>query len=130
MAFLSEPTLGFRRSGANALTLQGNFATTASIVSGTTVNATTLFLGNTTGTGLNLNVADGQANLLKNGGATGVGLDFVTDAVLKVRTRAQTGYATVDALGYSVSGTAGVASFGPAGVVSITIVNGIVTAIS
>jgi hypothetical protein len=50
--------------------------------------------------------ADGQVNVKNNGNTSGVGLDVATDAVLKVRTRAQTGYATVDALGYRVSGVA------------------------
>ena len=59
----------------------------------------------------------------------GVGVDVATDAVFKVRTRAHTGYATVDALGYSVSGVAG-ASKAAGPVTSITVVNGIVTAIS
>jgi hypothetical protein len=51
--------------------------------------------------------ANGQMNLYPNAETTGVGLDFATDAILKVRTRAQTGYATVDALAYQVSGVAG-----------------------
>ncbi len=38
---------------------------------------------------------------------TGFGLDVVTDAVMKVRTRAHTGYATVDALAYRINGGAG-----------------------
>lgn len=71
----------------------------------------------------------GQWTLTNTAISAGVGLDVATDAVLKVRTRAQTGYATVDALGYQASGAAGV-SFGPAAVASITVVNGIVTAIS
>lgn len=51
------------------------------------------------------------------------------DAVMRVRTRDQASYASVDALGYSVSGAAG-ASKGAGAVTSITVVNGIVTAIS
>ncbi len=74
--------------------------------------------------------ADGQLNVMTNVQTAGTGFDVATDAVLKIRTRAQTGYATVDALGYKVSGVAGVAAFGPSAVASITIVNGIVTAIS
>ncbi len=74
--------------------------------------------------------ADGQMNVTNIATSSGVGVDVTTDAVMKVRTRAQTGYATVDALGYKVSGVAGVAAFGPSAVASITIVNGIVTAIS
>lgn len=73
--------------------------------------------------------ADGQMNVTKNAQTIGVGFDFTTDAVLKVRTRAQSAYATVDALGYSVGGVAG-ASKGAGPVTSITVVNGIVTAIT
>ncbi len=74
--------------------------------------------------------ADAQINLANFATSLGVGLDFATDAILKVRTRAQTGYATVDALGYKVSGVAGVATFGPAAVASITVTNGLIVAIS
>lgn len=70
-----------------------------------------------------------QINLLNSSINAGVGLDIGTDAVLKIRTRAQTGYATVDCLGLKASGVAG-ASFGPSAVASITVVNGIITAIS
>lgn len=73
--------------------------------------------------------ADTHINLLTLAETVGVGLDIGTDAVLKVRTRAQTGYATVDCLGLKASGVAGV-NFGPAHPASITIVNGIVTACS
>lgn len=73
--------------------------------------------------------ADGKFNWLTAAGTVGAGIDITTDALLKIRTRAQTGYATVDALAYQVSGVAG-ASFGPGAVTSITVVNGIVTAIS
>jgi hypothetical protein len=74
--------------------------------------------------------ADAQLNCENFAASLGVGLDFATDAVLKIRTRAQTGYATIDALGYKVSGVAGVATFGPSAVASITVVNGLITAIS
>jgi hypothetical protein len=60
---------------------------------------------------------------------TGVGIDVATDATLKIRTRAQTGYATTDTLGLKSSASAG-ASFGPSAVASLTTVNGIVTAAS
>lgn len=73
--------------------------------------------------------ATGLVNITTNAQTAGVGFDVATDAVLKVRTRAQTGYATVDALAYQASGAAGV-SYGPAGVTSITVVGGIITAIS
>ncbi len=74
-------------------------------------------------------VSDGQLTFSNGSGLTGAGFDVTTDSVLKIRTRAQTGYATVDALGYSVSGVAG-ASKAAGPVTSITIVNGIVTACS
>jgi hypothetical protein len=73
--------------------------------------------------------ANGQFVVENNTAAAGVGLDVSTDSLVKIRTRAHTGYATVDALGYSVSGVAGASKVaGP--VTSITVVNGIVTAIS
>ncbi len=50
--------------------------------------------------------ADGQINFTNNATTIGAGFDFGTDAILKIRTRAQTGYATLDALGYRVSGVA------------------------
>jgi len=49
--------------------------------------------------------ADGTFNFLIHGGATGAGIDVATSNVLKVRTPAQTGYATVDAGGFSNKGT-------------------------
>lgn len=73
--------------------------------------------------------ADGQFDLLNDASTAGIGFDVTTDAVLKVRTRAQTGYATMDCLGLKASGAAG-ASYGPGIVTSITVVNGIVTACS
>ncbi len=73
--------------------------------------------------------ASGKFTLMNPGQTAGVGLDVTTDAVLKVRTMAHGAYATVDALGYSVGGVAG-ASKGAGAVTSITVVNGLVTAIS
>jgi len=71
--------------------------------------------------------ADGKWLLRNNAGSGGFGLDATVADVFRVRTRAHTGYATVDALGYSVSGVAGASkTAGP--VTSITVVNGIVTA--
>ena len=74
--------------------------------------------------------ADSQINFTNNLTTIGAGIDVGTDAIMKIRTRAQTGYATIDALGYKVSGVAGVAAFGPSAVASITVVNGLITAIS
>lgn len=48
--------------------------------------------------------ANGQINWFNSALSAGVGFDHATDAVLKVRTTAQTAYATVDALAYQVSG--------------------------
>lgn len=73
--------------------------------------------------------ADSQWNLTKNDASAGVGLDVSTDAVMKVRVRAQNAYATIDCLGIKSSGGAP-PSFGPGLPTSITVVNGIVTAIS
>jgi len=50
-------------------------------------------------------IAAGQMNLVT--GSVGVGVDFATDTIFKVRTRAQTGYAAVDALSYRINGGAG-----------------------
>jgi len=74
-------------------------------------------------------VSDGKIIIQNDGLTAGVGIDVTTDAVLKLRTRAHTGYATLDCLGLKASGAAG-ASFGPGLPTSITVVNGIVTAIS
>lgn len=73
--------------------------------------------------------ANGQLNFINSSNTAGVGFDFATDAVLKLRTRAQSAYATLDVLGLKASGVAG-ASFGPGLPTSITVVNGIITAIS
>lgn len=70
-----------------------------------------------------LSPADGQVNAFNNASSSGVGLDVNTNAVLKVRTTAQTGYATVDALAYQVSGVAGATGT----FANVTVVNGIVT---
>jgi hypothetical protein len=73
--------------------------------------------------------ADGQVNLASYTGV-GFGFDGLTDGTMKVRTRAQTGYATVDALGYSASGTPGFnGTVTTASLVgkTITITNGIIT---
>ncbi len=66
--------------------------------------------------------ANAQLNVFNNAGTAGVGLDVATDAILKVRNRAQNGYATVDALGYQASGTPGVSGT----FTTVTTVNGIV----
>ena len=71
-------------------------------------------------------VGNGTTNLTNNAETAGIGIDVATDAVLKVRTRAQTGYATLDCLGLKASGAAGFnGTVTP--VNTITVVNGIVT---
>jgi hypothetical protein len=69
--------------------------------------------------------------LIENSTATsGAVLDVITaDAQVRVRNRANSAYGTVDCLGLKASGAAG-ANFGPAAVASLTVVNGIVTAVS
>lgn len=70
--------------------------------------------------------ANAQLNLTNFAGAAGIGFDVSTDTLLKIRTRAQTGYGTIDCLGLKASGTAGFnGTVGP--VATITVVNGIVT---
>jgi hypothetical protein len=131
IAFASEPTLGIYRSQAGVINVTGGALVCASsITSGGNMfpALTSSVIWGATRNRLNA-PADGQMNLTNLAQTAGFGFDCLTDAVLKVRTRAQTGYATVDALGYRASGAAGV-SFGPAAVASITVVNGIVTAIS
>lgn len=67
--------------------------------------------------GGNARISDGGADsqlILQDQNITkGVGLDFGTDAVLKIRTRALTAYATVDALGLRLAGAPAVVSTAP-----------------
>lgn len=72
---------------------------------------------------------DAQMNLTNNAATSGVGLQLQTDGTLIVANRAQNAYGFVDAK-YKAEGTAGVASFGPSAVASITVKDGIITAIS
>ncbi len=73
--------------------------------------------------------ANGQMNIRNQADSAGVGLDVATDAVMKVRTRAQSAYATVDCLGLRASGAAGFnGTVAPP--LTITCVNGIVTNIA
>jgi hypothetical protein len=64
-----------------------------------------------------------------NNGSTGFGLQTGTADVMIVANQAQSAYAKVDCLGLKSSGVA-CPSFGPAAVASITVVNGLITAIS
>lgn len=75
--------------------------------------------------------SDGTYNIRNNSNSAGIGFDVTTDSTLKVRTRAQTGYGTVDALGYSVSGTPGATHAAcSVAITAITVTNGIITAIT
>jgi len=67
--------------------------------------------------------ADGQFNLTTAAESAGVGLDVTSDAVLMLRTRAQSAYATLDVLGLKASGVAGATGT----FANVTVVNGIVT---
>ncbi len=131
LAFASEPGTGFFKQAAGSLGVALSGGEWARFSAGNFLvfgNTATVALGNSSDALLS-RVAAGQINMT-DASSHGIGFDVVTDAVMKVRTRAQTGYATVDALGYKVSGVAGVAAFGPSAVASITVVNGIITAIS
>lgn len=140
-AFSGDPTTGLASSAVGTLDfvtagvsrvsiLAGQMNTSVTITSTSYIIATLgLFPAGGSKTGMQ-SPADGQLNILPSALTTGVGFDVNTNSVLKVRTIAQTGYATVDALGYKVSGVAGLASFGPAVVNSLTVVNGLVTAAS
>ncbi len=136
ISFLNEPLSGFFRQATNIIGISVGGSLRMAFDSSGSLNQFSLIscaltwggLGNSADVILS-RVAAGQVNVT-DASSHGIGFDVVTDAVMKVRTRAQTGYATVDALGYKVSGVAGVASFGPSPVGSITIVGGIVTAIS
>lgn len=59
------------------------------------------------------NSADGKWQFFNNAGSAGFGLDVTTNAVAKIRTTAQTGYATVDALGLNLAGAPAVVSTAP-----------------
>ena len=57
--------------------------------------------------------ANGQMNLTNNAVSSGVGFDVNTDSLLKVRTRAQTGYAAVDAGNRLLSGVLMISATAP-----------------
>lgn len=89
-------------------------------ISGTGVVATSLFpntsivFGSGTST-IFTNTADGKPNLTNNAASAGAGFDVTTDALLKIRTRAQTGYADIGLdkiLYYGSDATGGIATVG------------------
>lgn len=73
--------------------------------------------------------ADAEMNFLNNAQTSGFGVQMGTDGTMIVANRAQNAYGFVDAK-YKAEGTAGVATFGPSAVASITVKDGIITAIS
>lgn len=96
-----------------------------------TINSALLALasGGTAAANLSNGGVSGQFNMLNAGSTAGIGVDVATDAVFKLRTRAQTGYATLDCLGLKSSGAAGASGTGTV-LTALTVVNGIVTAIT
>ena len=118
-------------TAAGAVTIANGISTTGSndITSGRSLILASTGTVSTVARGKISFPADGQQNMLNNAESAGVGFDYATDAVLKLRTRAQSAYATFDALAYRVGGVAGV-DFGPGLPTSLTIVKGIVTAAS
>ena len=112
-------------SVTGAITATGNLTLTAGnlfVPASGLINATNRFF-------FRGGSSNGLLEMSDNGGTLGVGFDVTTDALLKLRTRTQGAYATLDCLGLKASGTAG-ANFGPSPVASLTIVNGIVTVAS
>lgn len=123
ISFASETTLGFYRSGAGTIGLAGG---TLILTGGGVKVPAANVLGWSSST-LMFPPADGQMNIANSGQTAGIGFDFATDSLLKLRTRAQTGYATLDCLGLKASGVAGASGTGTV-VTQLTVVNGIVTA--
>jgi hypothetical protein len=123
--------LGYSLNGAAAsypltVTSAGGLTTGNFIVAGGSVFAATgsSFIFNSRS--IMRSQSDGTWDLVNNGSTSGFGLDGNTDAVAKLRTRAQNAYATLDCLGLKASGAAGFnGTVTP--VTTITVVNGIVT---
>lgn len=82
-----------------------------------------------TGRSILTSTADGRVSLTNAAASAGIGFDFATDGTVKVNTRTHSGYGTIDAGAYYVGGVAGASASGAA-VTSITVVAGIVTAIT
>ncbi len=115
-SFTSDPDTGLYLGQANRLDVAvagvAVMDVTSSTVrvsgaSGIVLNSAPLQFG-TAGAG-DTTVARAAAtklNLTNTAASAGVGLDFATDGVLKIRVLAQNAYATVDALAYQTSGAA------------------------
>jgi hypothetical protein len=96
----------------------GNIVSDAVVQAGAT--STIFFIGR----GTLGSPADGQLNLTNAAISSGVGLDFATDGVLKIRTRAQTGAGGIGFASVAVSGTAPTIASGGCTSPSVTWSNG------
>ena len=101
LAFTSEPTLGLRRISAGILGVEGQLTVSAGIFAGQTAGvsfqaASSGFITWSGRGGFSM-PGDGKLNLTVNANNAGVGFDYTSDAVLKIRTRAQTGDASLTA---------------------------------
>jgi len=91
----------------------GNFVAATSINAGTNVNVAAGSYLTWTSRNRIYAPADGQINLTDFATTHGFGFDVATDGVAKIRTRAQTGYATVDALQLNLNGVPVLTSTAP-----------------
>lgn len=91
-----------------ATTTVGTLVSTANLISSGSVQASAAGLFYWTTRASMVSPADGQINFTNAAATSGAGFDVTSDGVLSIRTRAQSGYATVNALAYQTSGTAGV----------------------
>lgn len=113
IAFAAEPTTGWFRAGTGDVRLVESGTLAVTIAAGVLTTADNIISGSRFYAGgaaraYASSPANGQWNFSNNAGTAGAGLDFSTDAVLKIRTAAQSAYATIDALAYQTSGVAGV----------------------
>lgn len=105
IAFTSEPSLGLWRSSAGVATFQGALVVTGKITSNGALqsNANGIALFGSGNFSKLVPQAEAQLNLMNNAITAGIGLDYATDAILKIRTRAQTGDAALSASLYGSS---------------------------
>jgi len=123
LSFISDAAIGIYKYAANLIGIKGWTVFNSNI----TMSAGTPVINMGSGgqiVGLTGSIAVRSIDTTK-----GFALNTSTDGVMKVRNKDDSLPAQVDALGYKAGGVAGV-SFGPAAPASITVVNGIVTAIS
>lgn len=81
--------------------LSATSATVTSVLASSQLNVGSggAFRSNSNGTNITM-PANGQLNFNNNGASAGAGFDVTTDALIQVRTRAQTGFASVAALNF------------------------------